>query len=171
MGLEWKSTKPPKELDKLLPSRPIKLMSSTSKNTMLTSRLPPLEMLLMLILPGRLNTMPKRDSHSIPQLKPGLLTCQTMLLRTQTSMSRPQPQLRKLSLMLPRLRKLPRRPPPHQRRKPPLLPQLLQLKLPHHSSNFTEAETSLKRDKELNLSHLLPNHHLDHHLTQAAHLN
>merc|ERR1719263_1266767 len=108
---------------------------------MLTSRPPPLEKLLMLILPGKLNTTDKRDSHSIPQLRPGLLTCQTMLLKTEISTSKPQLQSRKFSVMPPRLRPRPRLMPTQRRRLPPP-----QLKLPHHSFNSTEAETLPKRE-------------------------
>merc|ERR1719263_181853 len=61
---------------------------------MLTSRLPPPEKLLMPTPPGKPNTTLKRDSHSIPQQRPGLLTCQTMLLRMEISTSRPLPQLK-----------------------------------------------------------------------------
>merc|ERR550514_1251528 len=105
---------------------------------MLTSRPPPLEKLLMLIPPGKPNIMPKRDSHSIPQERPGLLTCQTMLLRMPISTSKPQPQWRRPSLLL-----------------KPQLP-----KLPHHSSNSTEAETLPKRElpNNLNQSHQDLNH-------------
>merc|ERR1719263_1267013 len=104
---------------------------------MLTSRLPPPGKLLMPTPPGKPNTTPKRDSHSIPQQRPGLLTCQTMLLRMEISTSRPQPQLRRLW--------------------PPPLPQL---KLPHHSFNSTEEETLLKRDQATNpnLNHPDPSH-------------
>jgi len=166
-----KSTLLLKSKDKLLPSRPIRLTSSTSKNTMPTSRPPLLEKLLMLIPPGKPDTMPKRDSHSTPQERHGLPTCQTMLLRTQTSTSRPQLQLRRSWLMPPRLKRRPKRMPPHQLQ-PRLLSQLLlmlpQLPKPLHlSSNFTEAETLLKREsptkqKVQNHQALAP---LDHHPT------
>merc|ERR1719263_836957 len=89
---------------------------------MLTLKPPLPEKLLMLIQPGKLDTTPKRDSHSIPQERPGLLTCQTMLLRTQTSTSKHQPQSRRLLLMLLRLKRLPKIRPTHQRRRPPLPP-------------------------------------------------
>jgi hypothetical protein len=55
--------KPLKDRDKLLPSRPIRLMSSTLKSTTLSSRLMPLEKLLMLMPPGKLNMEAKRDFH------------------------------------------------------------------------------------------------------------
>lgn len=156
---EWKSTKPLKDRDKPLPSRPIKLTSSTLKNTMLTSKPLLLEKSLMLILLGKLNTTDKRDSHSIPQERPGPLTCQTMLLRTQISMLKLQLQLRKFWEMPPRLRPRPRLM-PTQRRRPPQLP-------PHHSFNFTEAETLPKRELPTNLN---PNHlDLNHLVLPAAH--
>merc|ERR1711934_317092 len=123
-----------------------------------TSRLPLPEKLLMLMPPGKLNTTDKRDSHSIPQEKPGLLTCQTMLLRTQTSTSRHQPQSRRLWLIKPRLRRPLKIRPTHQSQRPmpPLPPpQLPQLKLHHHSSNSTDQEDLLKREQSLNQS---PNH-------------
>merc|ERR1712086_475946 len=104
---------------------------------MLTSKPPPPEELLMLMLPGKLNTMDKRDSHSILLLRPGLLTCQTMLLKMMISTSKPQLQLRKFWLMPKRLKLRPRQPLPQQPQKPL-----------HHSSNFTEAETSHKREQE-----------------------
>merc|ERR1719331_1040842 len=129
---EWKSTKPLKDRDKPLPSRPIKLTSSTLKNTMLTSKPPLPEKSLMLMPHGKLNTTDKRDSHSIPQERPGPPTCQTMLLRTQISMLKLQLQLRKFWEMPPRLK-------PTQRRRLPQLP-------PHHSFNFTEVETSPRRE-------------------------
>merc|ERR1712167_18678 len=119
LKLEWKSTKPPKDRDKLLPSRPIKPTFSTSKNTMLTSRPPLLEKLLMLMVPGKPDTMLKRDFHSIPQERLGPPTCQTMLSRTQISMLKPQPQLRKFLVMPPRLSKLLRTKLTHQRRRRP----------------------------------------------------
>merc|ERR1719450_1835569 len=124
---------------------------------MLTSRPPPLEKLLMLTPPGKPNTTPKRDSHSIPQLRPGLLTCQTMLLKMEISTLRPQPQLRRLWPMPPRLKPRPKLMPTHQRRRLLLPPQL---KLLHHSSNSTEEETLPKRDQatNLNLNHLDPSH-------------
>merc|ERR1711934_908887 len=124
---------------------------------MLTSKLPPPEKLLMLIPPGKPSTMDKRDSHSIPQLRPGLLTCQTMLWMTQISTSRPQLQLRRLWPMPPRLRLRPRLMPHHQRRTPRL--PLPQLKLPpHHSFNSTRAETLPRRELR---SNKIPNHHQD----------
>merc|ERR1719263_1858359 len=124
---------------------------------MLTSKPPLPEKSLMLMLPGKPNTTPKRDSHSIPQERPGLLTCQTMLLRMEISTSRPQPQLRRLWPMPPRLKPRPKLMLPHQRRRPPPLPQL---KLPHHSFNSTEEETLLKRDQATNpnLNHPDPSH-------------
>merc|ERR1711907_272536 len=127
---------------------------------MLTSKPPLPEKLLMLMLPGKLNTMLKRDSHSTPQERPGPPTCQTMLLRTQTSMSKPQLQSRKLLLMPPRLRPRPRLMPTQRRKRKPLN-QL------HHSSNSTEAETSPKREPKLRLnqSHL----DLNHQAAQAPH--
>merc|ERR1712178_113795 len=145
--------KPPKDKDKLLPSRPIRLTSSTSKNTMLTSKPPLPEKSLMLMLLGKPNTTLKRDSHSIPQLRPGLLTCQTMLLRTQISTSKPQLQLRKFWLMPKRLKLRPRKLPTHQRGRRLLLQRK---RLPHHSFNSTEAETSHKRELPLekSLNHL-----------------
>merc|ERR1719230_1948543 len=108
----------------------------------------------MLTPPGKPSTTHKRDSHSIPQERPGPPTCQTMLLRTQTSTSKPQLQSRKLLLMLPRLR-------PTQRRRRKPLNQL------HHSSNSTEAETSPQREPKLRLnqSHL----DLNHQAAQAPH--
>merc|ERR1712086_347017 len=120
---------------------------------MLTSKPPPPEKLLMLMLPGKLNTMDKRDSHSILLLRPGLLTCQTMLLKMMISTSKPQLQLRKFWLMPKRLKLRPRKP-------------------LHHSSNFTEAVTSYKRELpqeemrnhlNLNQDHQAPAHH--HQLT------
>merc|ERR1719263_2678656 len=114
---------------------------------MLTSKPPLPEKLLMLMQPGKPNTTDKRDSHSIPQLRPGLLTCQTMLLRMEISMSKPQHQLRKFSVMPPRLRPRPRLMPTQRRRLPPP-----QLKLPHHSFNSTEAETLPKRESPPTLS-------------------
>merc|ERR1712086_611417 len=136
---------------------------------MLTSKPPPPEKLLMLMLPGKLNTMDKRDSHSIPLLRPGLLTCQTMLLKMMISTSKPQLQLRKFWLMPKRLKLRPRKPLPQLKSQPP--PQQLQKPL-HHSSNFTEAETSFKRELpqeemrnhlNLNQDHQAPAHH--HQLT------
>merc|ERR1711990_802280 len=128
---------------------------------MLTSKPPLPEKSLMLMPPGREDTMPKRDSHSIPQGRPGPPTCQTMLLRTQISMSKPQLQLRKLLLMPPRPKPPLKQKPTHQRRrrKPPPLPRKPPLPNqlpPHHSFNSTEAETLLKRelDNNLNLNHL-----------------
>merc|ERR1719327_1049604 len=115
---------------------------------MLTSKPPLPEKLLMLMPPGKPNIMPKRDSHSTPQVRPGLLTCQTMLLRTQISTSKPQLQSRKFLVMPPRLRPRPRLMPTQRRRRKP--PNQL-----HHSSNSTEAETSPKREPKLRLN---PNH-------------
>merc|ERR1711935_881122 len=135
---------------------------------MLTSKPPPPEKLLMLMLPGKLNTMDKRDSHSIPLLRPGLLTCQTMLLKMMISTSKPQLQLRKFWLMPKRLKLRPRKPLPQLKRPPP--PPLKPL---HHSSNFTEAETSHKRELSqeemrnhlnLNQDHQAPAHR-HHQLT------
>merc|ERR1711990_779844 len=135
---------------------------------MLTSKPPLPEKLLMPMPPGKEDIMLKRDSHSIPQLRPGLLTCQTMLLKTQTSTSKPQPQLRKSLLMLPRLNKLLRTKPTPQRRlkrvrlppKHQLPPKPQLLLLPHHSFNSTRAETLLKRKPELKpASHQDLNHH------------
>merc|ERR1711935_358808 len=137
---------------------------------MLTSKPPPPEKLLMLMLPGKLNTTDKRDSHSIPLLRPGLLTCQTMLLKMMISTSKPQLQLRKFWLMPKRLKLRPRKPLPQLKRQPP--PQQPQKPL-HHSSNFTEAETSYKRELpqeemrnhlNLNQDHQEPAHH-HHQLT------
>merc|ERR1719327_1092527 len=88
---------------------------------MLTSKPPLPEKLLMLMPPGSQSTTPKRDSHSTPQERPGLLTCQTMLLRTQISTSKHQPQSKRLWLIKPRLRRLLKIRPTHQsqRRMPP----------------------------------------------------
>merc|ERR1719197_1225156 len=161
LKLEWKSTKPLRDRDKLLPSRHTRLTSSMSKNTMLTSKPPLPEKLLMLMLPGKLNTMLKRDSHSIPQQRPGPPTCQTMLLRMLISTSKHQLQSRRFSMMPPKLNKLLKTRPTHQRRR--LLPQL-KVPLPHHSFNSTRAETLLKRDQRpMRASHLDLNHPQDHH--------
>merc|ERR1719263_2187533 len=131
---------------------------------MLTSRPLPLEKLLMLMLPGKLNTTDKRDSHSIPQLRPGLLTCQTMLLKTEISTSKPQLQSRKFSVMPPRPKPPLRRKPTQRKRRRERLPQL---KLLHHSSNSTEAETLPKRELPLSLSQ--SHQDLNHLELPAAH--
>merc|ERR1711990_243506 len=60
---ELKLMKPPRKRDKLLPSRPIKLMFFTLKSTTPTSRPTLPRKLLMLMPPGKLNIMLKRDSH------------------------------------------------------------------------------------------------------------
>merc|ERR1712127_573774 len=133
-------------------SRPIRPMSSTLRNTTPTSRPPLPEKLPMLTQPGKLDTMDKRDSHSIPQERHGLLTCQTMLLKTQTSTSRPQLQSRRSWPMPPR-EKPPLKPSllkePSQLQEPPQLPQLKVPPLPQLpqppqllSFNSTRAETS-----------------------------
>merc|ERR1711990_555739 len=111
---------------------------------MLTSRPPLPEKLLMLMPPGKPSTTHKRDFHSIPPERPGPPTCQTMLSRTQTSMSRPQLQLRRLWPMPPRLKLRPRLMLTQRRRRPLLLPQ--------PSFNSTEAETLPKRELPLNLN-------------------
>merc|ERR1719263_342863 len=127
--------------DKLLPSRPIRLTSSTLKSTTPVSKPPPLRKLLMLMPPGKLDMVPKRDSHLTPPERPGPPTCQTMLSRTQISTSKPQLQLRRLWPMPLKLMPTQRRP------KPP------QLKLPQLSSNSTRAEDhSLNKETNLNLN-------------------
>merc|ERR1712167_453135 len=136
-------------------------------NTMLTSRPPLLEKLLMLMVPGKPDTMLKRDFHSIPQERHGPPTCQTMLSRTQISMLKPQPQMRKFLVMPPGLSKLLRTKLTHQRRRrpPPLKPQLP--KPPHHSFNSTEAEILPKRELPLNLNQ--SHQDLNHPAPPAAH--
>jgi hypothetical protein len=60
---EWKSTPPPRKQDKLLHSRPIRLMSSMLKNIMLTSKPLLLRKLLMDTPPGKQDMELKRDFH------------------------------------------------------------------------------------------------------------
>merc|ERR1719473_288171 len=131
---------------------------------MLTSKPPLPEKLLMPTPPGKPSTTLKRDSHSIPQLRPGLLTCQTMLLRMVTSMLRPQPQLRRLWPMPPRLKPRPKLMPTQRRERRPLKP-------PHHSFNSTEEETLPRRELATNLSlnHQDPNHQPLPALTHLIH--
>merc|ERR1711934_730131 len=109
-------TRLPKKLDKLKPSRPIRLTSSTSKNTMLTSNPEPPRKSRLPMMPGRRDMEPKRDSQLILQARPGLPTCQTTYSMNQISIKDHQPHLAKFLLM-------PRR--PKRRLTPPLKLQLL----------------------------------------------
>merc|ERR1712032_707676 len=99
------------------------------------------------------------------QERPGPPTCQTMLLKMETSTSKHQHQSRRLLLIKPRLRRRPRKPPTQKLRK-----RLPQLKPPQLSSSSTEEETLPKRDPP---NHLNPNlNHQDptlHHQATAHH--
>merc|ERR1712167_503448 len=107
------------------------------KSTTPNSRLMPPLKLPVPTLPGKLNMELKRDFHSIPQGRHGLLTCQNTFSMTQISTLRPQPQLRRSS-------------PTKLRLKPPPKPLLTQMpppkKPPQLSFNSTEEEPCPKRE-------------------------
>merc|ERR1712139_420807 len=132
-----------RKLDKLKPSRPIRLTSSTLRNTMLTSKPEPLRKSKLPTMPGRRDTVPKRDSQLILRERPGLPTCQTTLLMNQISTKDHQLLSRKCSLM-------PRRP------KLLLMPPLSH-QLPSFNSQ-EETRNSPKREPK-NLQN--PPNHLD----------
>merc|ERR1711990_1397538 len=126
-------------MGKLMPSRPIRLTSSTLRSTTLTSK-PELPRKFKLpTMPGRPDTVPKRDSQLTPLVRPGPPTCQTTLLMSQTSTKDHQPHSPRLWLMP---------------RKPKLLlkvlpkPQLL-------SSNSPEETRSSPKREPLNPPSLL----------------
>merc|ERR1711990_1139087 len=141
-------------MGKLMPSRPIRLTSSTLRSTTLTSK-PELPRKFKLpTMPGRPDTVPKRDSQLTPLVRPGPPTCQTTLLMSQTSTKDHQPHSPRLWLM-------PRKPKPLL--KVPPKPQLLSSNSPEETKSSPKREL-LNPPNPLNPQNpaLLPDHPADH---------